>query len=167
QSNNRNDESSHIPVERLGEDEPFRRGTQGDYRNGGRGADGNAGFRRQRRGFDKKNARPDDEEGKSSCWPSEWPNEDNKPLTDSSDGKTPSSLPLPPPMSKVQVAWSEANGVISPFRKHSARQDIFLVQAKKSSKEVAAVITKKETVVVQRKTEIRMQVSYSEDDPFA
>ncbi|VIO89462.1 immunodominant antigen homologue, putative [Brugia malayi] len=151
QSSDRNDESSHIPVERLGEDEPFRRGTQGDYRNGGRGADGNAGFRRQRRGFDKKNARPDDEEGKSSCWPSEWPNADNKPLTDSwpvsSDGKTPSFLPLPPPMSKVQVAWSEAT--------------------KKSSEEVAAVITKKETTVVQHKTEIRMQVSYGEDDPFA
>ncbi|EJW71977.1 hypothetical protein WUBG_17115, partial [Wuchereria bancrofti] len=70
-------------------------------------------FRRQRRGFDKKNAWPDDEEGKSSCWPSEWPDADNKPLTDSwsasSDDKTPNSLPPPPPMSEVQVAWSEAS----------------------------------------------------------
>uniref|UniRef100_A0A0R3R931 PHM7_ext domain-containing protein n=1 Tax=Brugia timori TaxID=42155 RepID=A0A0R3R931_9BILA len=60
-----------------------------------------------------------------------------------------------------------SDGVISSYRKHSARQDIFLVQAKKSSEEVAAVITKKETTVVQHKTEIRMQVSYGEDDPFA
>ncbi|KAM3727740.1 putative calcium-binding mitochondrial carrier F55A11.4 [Dirofilaria immitis] len=147
QFSSKSDESGII--ERSNEDQPFRGNKRGDYRSGRRGGD-RGGFRRQRRDFDNKSRWPDDEEGKSSCY-DEWPNVCSKSSLDAwpalSDDKASNSSPPLPPMSEVQVAWSEAT--------------------KKTSKEMATTLKKEEITIMQHKTEIRTQVSYAEDDPFA
>uniref|UniRef100_A0A183I1D9 Negative elongation factor E n=1 Tax=Onchocerca flexuosa TaxID=387005 RepID=A0A183I1D9_9BILA len=148
QSSNKSDEP--WVVERSGEDQPFRGSTGRNYGNGKRGENRGGGFRRQRRDFDNKSTWPDDEKGKLSGY-DEWPDVGSKPSSDSwptlSDDKMLNSLPPPPPISEVQIAWSEAT--------------------KKTSKQMAAATKREETAIIQRKPEMRTQVSYAEDDPFA
>ncbi|VDK73964.1 unnamed protein product [Onchocerca ochengi] len=147
QSSNKSDEP--WVVERSGEDQLFRGSTGRNHRSGRRGENRGGGFRRQRRNFDSKITWPDDEKGKLPCY-DEWPDNGSKPSSDSwptlSDDKMRNSLPPPPPISEVQIAWSEAT--------------------KKTSKQMAATMKGEETVT-QHKPEIRTQVSYAEDDPFA
>ncbi|CAG9537816.1 unnamed protein product [Cercopithifilaria johnstoni] len=147
-SNYEGGESCPFSVARSGSDQSFRRSTGGDYRSGRRGGNRGGRFRRQRCDIDNKSTWSD-EEGKS-CY-DEWPDVNSRPLRDSwfaSVGdKMPNSPPPPPPMSEVQVAWSEAT--------------------KKTSKGTAAATKREEITAMQRKLEIRKQVSYDEDDPFA
>ncbi|KAL3990017.1 RNA recognition motif family protein [Acanthocheilonema viteae] len=145
-SNNEGDESCPFSVERSSSGQSFRGSTRRNYRKGRRSGNRGEGFRRRRRNIGNKSTWSD-EEGKSSCY-DEWPDVDNKlsSLTSAGD-KMPNSPPPPPCMSEVQVAWSEAT--------------------KKTSKEMAVATKKEEITIMQRKLEIRKQVSYDEDDPFA
>uniref|UniRef100_A0A158Q7X1 Calcium-binding mitochondrial carrier protein SCaMC-1 n=1 Tax=Elaeophora elaphi TaxID=1147741 RepID=A0A158Q7X1_9BILA len=147
QSSSGSGESWPFSAGKSGSDHSFRESTRGDHRSG-RSGDRGGGFRRQRRDFDNKSTWPDEESKVSSC--DEWPYVDSKPSPDSwllSSGDKLCNSPPPPPISEVQVAWSEAT--------------------KKTSKEMTTLTEKEDITVMQRKPEIRKQVSYDEDDPFA
>uniref|UniRef100_A0A915PDZ6 Negative elongation factor E n=1 Tax=Setaria digitata TaxID=48799 RepID=A0A915PDZ6_9BILA len=142
-------------TQRSGGTQPFRGNRRGDRRCGRRGGVRGGGFRFQHRDFNDKS--PGDEASKPSCSDT-WPDVTNKPPPDSwteSCDKTLSS-PLLPLMSEVQVAWSEATKKTSTEMAAAAETVV-----------EATAVEREGPNIMQRKPEIRTQVSYNEDDPFA